>query len=388
MKKRFIDIRSTALRALVGSFALLALLAFALPQAAQAATSGGAKIYNTVKVTYMSGALASFASANVSVTVNTVAALPTVTNPTGITTVAGALVTYNFKLKSNSNGSDTYTTSSLIDAATGISVATGPSVTASVTLWGGIALGSGAGTITIPNGTQTGLTAGVPGVGSIVQIGLTNQYTVTTITPGTAASTDGSGNLVAELSTTLTLTPIGAAPAILAGSVTAGTQVGEFKANALTVTFTTGTPTVVGTDGTYATHFTITTSALPIALNYTTAPDVITTVSSPAVTITKIADKANASTGDTITYTITVTNTHATAPINTVTVIDPLPQYTNYVANSTRLNGITVFGDGATSPLIAGLLVDNNGVRGAGIVASGILPAAGVAIIIFKVTVQ
>jgi uncharacterized repeat protein (TIGR01451 family) len=120
----------------------------------------------------------------------------------------------------------------------------------------------------------------------------------------------------------------------------------------------------------------------------TTAPDVITTVSSPAVTITKIADKANASTGDTITYTITVTNTHATAPINTVTVIDPLPQYTNYVANSTRLNGITVFGDGATSPLIAGLLVDNNGVRGAGIVASGILPAAGVAIIIFKVTVQ
>jgi uncharacterized repeat protein (TIGR01451 family) len=383
MKKRFIDIRSTALRALVGSFALLALLAFALPQAAQAATSGGAKIYNTVKVTYMSGALASFAYASVSVTVNTVAALPTVTNPTGITTVAGALVTYNFKLKSNSNGSDTYTTSSLIDAATGISAATSPSVTASVTLWGGIALGSGAGTITIPNGTQTGLTAGT----STVQIGA-NTYTVTTITAGTAASTDGSGNLVAEVATTLTLTPIGAAPAILAGSVTAGTQVGEFKANALTVTFTTGTPTVVGTDGTYATHFTITTSALPIALNYTTAPDVITTVSSPAVTITKTASTPTASTGGTITYTITATNTHATVSVNNVTVIDPLPQYTNYVANSTRLNGITVFGDGATSPLIAGLLVDSNGVRTPGAVASGILPATGVATITFQVTVQ
>jgi hypothetical protein len=313
MKKRFIDIRSTALRALVGSFALLALLAFALPQAAQAATSGGAKIYNTVKVTYMSGALASFASANVSVTVNTVAALPTVTNPTGITTVAGALVTYNFKLKSNSNGSDTYTTSSLIDAATGISAATSPSVTASVTLWGGIALGSGAGTITIPNGTQTGLTAGVPGVGSIVQIGLTNQYTVTTITPGTAASTDGSGNLVAEVATTLTLTPIGAAPAILAGSVTAGTQVGEFKANALTVTFTTGTPTVVGTDGTYSTTFTFSTGALPTVLSNTTTA-VITTVTYASIvaTITKYVRNVSAPSGSGVLYTYNASNYYLT----------------------------------------------------------------------------
>jgi uncharacterized repeat protein (TIGR01451 family) len=384
MKKRFIDIRSTALRVLVGSFALLALLAFVLPQAAQAATSGGAKIYNSVKVTYMSGTTPLFASANVSVTVNTVAALPTVTNPTGITTVAGALVTYNFRVKSNSNGSDTYTTSALVDAATGISAATGPSVTASVTLWGGIALGSGLGTITIPNGTQTGLIAGT----STVQIGLTNTYTVTTITAGTAASTDGSGNLVAEVSTTLALTPIGASTPITAGSVTAGTQVGEFKAVALVVAFTTGTPSVVGVDGTYATHFTITTGALPVALNMTTAPDVITTVSSPAVTITKTADKANASTGDTITYTITVTNTHASAPVNNVTVIDPLPQYTTYVANSTRLNAITVAGDGATSPLIAGLLVDANLARVPAALATGILPAGGVATVIFKVTVQ
>ena len=383
MKKRFISIRLAVLKALAGSFMLLALLAFVLPQAAQAATSGGAKIYNTVKVTYMAGTTALFASANVSVTVNTVAALPTVTNPANQTVLAGALVTYNYNLKSNSNGSDTYTTSALVDAATGISAATGPSVTVSVTLWGGIALGSGAGTITIPNGTQTGLTAGT----SIVQIGATNQYTVTTITPGTAASTDGSGNLVAEVSTTLVLTPIGAAPAITAGSVTAGTQVGEFKATALTVTFTTGTPTVVGTDGTYATHYTITTGALPVALTYTTT-DVTTTVSSPRVTITKTSSTPTASTGGTITYTITATNSHATASVNNVVVIDSVPQYTNYVANSTRLNAITVAGDGATSPLVAGLLVDNNGSRAAGVAATGILPATGVATITFQVTVQ
>jgi uncharacterized repeat protein (TIGR01451 family) len=383
MKKRFISIRLAVLKALVGSFMLLALLAFALPQAAQAATSGGAIIYNTVKVTYMSGTATFSANAHVSVTVNTVAALPTVTNPVNQTTVAGALVTYNFRVKSNSNGSDTYTTSALVDTPTGINGPTGPSVTASVTLWGGIALGSGAGTITIPNGTQTGLTAGT----STVQIG-TNTYTVTTITPGTVASTDGSGNLVAEVSTTLALTPIVPSTAITSGSVTPGTQVGEFKANALVVTFTTGTPTLVGTDGTYDTHFTITTGALPVALTYTTTPDVRTTVVSPSVTITKTADKVNASTGDTITYTIIVTNTHATASVNNVTLIDPVPQYTTYVANSTRLNAITVAGDGATSPLVAGLLVDSNTSRVPLALATGTMPAGGVATIIFKVTVQ
>jgi uncharacterized repeat protein (TIGR01451 family) len=383
MKTRFISIRLAVLRALVGSFALLAFLAFALPPAAQAATSGGATIYNTVKVTYLSGSTALFATANVSVTVNTVAALPTVTNPVNQTVLAGALVTYNYKLKSNSNGPDTYTTSALVDTPTGVSAVTGPSVTASVTLWGGIALGSGAGTITVPFGSTAGLTAGT----STVQIGVTNTYTVTTITPGTAAHTDGSGSLVAEVSTTLTLTPIGASPAITAGSVTAGTQVGEFKTNALTVTFTTGTPTVVGTDGTYATHYTITTGALPVALNYTTI-DVTTTVSSPRVTITKTANTPTASTGGTITYTITATNNHATAQVINVIVIDPVPQYTNYVTSSTRLNGITVFGDGATSPLVAGLLVDSNGSRAPGVVATGILPALGVATITFQVTVQ
>ena len=383
MKQTFISIRLAVLRALVGSFALLAFLAFALPPAAQAATSGGATIYNTVKVTYLSGSTALFATANVSVTVNTVAALPTVTNPVNQTVLAGALVTYNYKLKSNSNGPDTYTTSALVDTPTGVSAVTGPSVTASVTLWGGIALGSGAGTITVPFGSTAGLTAGT----STVQIGVTNTYTVTTITPGTAAHTDGSGSLVAEVSTTLTLTPIGASPAITAGSVTAGTQVGEFKTNALTVTFTTGTPTVVGTDGTYATHYTITTGALPVALNYTTI-DVTTTVSSPRVTITKTANTPTASTGGTITYTITATNNHATAQVINVIVIDPVPQYTNYVTSSTRLNGITVFGDGATSPLVAGLLVDSNGSRAPGVVATGILPALGVATITFQVTVQ
>jgi uncharacterized repeat protein (TIGR01451 family) len=90
--------------------------------------------------------------------------------------------------------------------------------------------------------------------------------------------------------------------------------------------------------------------------------------------------------GQIITYTIIVTNTSSGRAIN-ATVTDPVPAYTTYVANSTRLNGITVAGDGATSPLVAGLLVDNNGSRTPGALATGILPAGGVATVTFQVKV-
>jgi uncharacterized repeat protein (TIGR01451 family) len=385
MKTLFPRSSSTAVKMIIGSMALLAFLVVARTQPAQAATSGGATIYNTVKVTYQSGTTTLFATANVSVTVNTVAALPTVTNPIDQTVAAGAPVTYTYIVKSNSNGVDTYTTSALANSPTNISAATATSVTASVSLWGGIALGSGAGTITVPFGSTTGLTAGT----STVQIGA-NTYSVTAISAGATASTDaGTGNLVAEVPATLTLAPI-SGPAITASganSVAAGTQVGEFKNTALTAALTTGTPTTAGTDGTYSTTYIITTGALPVALNLTTV-GVTTTVASPRVTITKTANTATASPGSTIIYTITVNNTHATAAANVVTVIDPVPAYTTYVSGSTRLNGITVAGDGATSPLVAGLLVDSNVSRVAGAAATGILPAGGVATIIFSVTVQ
>jgi uncharacterized repeat protein (TIGR01451 family) len=369
------------MKTFIGGLLLLAFLSIAVrPQTARASTSGGATIYNTVKVTYLSGSTSLFATANFSVTVNTVAALPTITNPANQTTVAGALVTYNYTIKSNSNGVDTYTTSGLTNTPTNISSATGPSVTPSVQLWGGIALGSGTNTITVPFGTITGLTAN----SSTVQI-LTSTYTVTTITPGAAAYTNASGNLVAEVSTTLTLALI-SGTAITPGSVAPGTQVGEFK-NTLTESFTTGTPTTIGTDGSYATHFAIS-SVLTPAVTLPTV-DVITTVSSPSVTITKTASPAGTvSPGSTITYTITVRNTHATASVSNVLVIDPVPTYTTYVANSTLLNAISVAGDGPTCPLVAGIAVDSNGSRAPAAVATGLLPAAGVAIITFQVKVQ
>lgn len=381
--KKSVPQYATYRRILAVALVLAALIGLGFSGSASAATtSGQATIYNTVKVTYTSGTGPTrTASASYSVTVNTIPTAPTVSNPSGVTVIAGGAVSYVYIVKSNSNGYDTYTTSALTNAATNVAAAGSPTVSGSVSLWGGIALGSGAGTITVPYGTTSTLTAGV----STVQIG-GNQYTVTTITPGSAASTDGSGNLVPEVPTTLTLTPIGASTAITAGSVAAGTQVGEFKASALTVAFTAGSPTTDGTDGTYSTTFSISTTATTVVTMTTTG--VTTTVSSPHLTISKTADKSSAKPGDTITYTITVTNTHLTASASSVTVIDQVPAYTTYVASSTRLNGITVAGDGATSPLAAGILVDSNGSRTAGTVATGILPALGVATVTFQVTVN
>jgi len=355
------------------------------PATASANTSGGATIYNTVKVNYTSGSTTLFATANVSVTVATVATNPTVTNPADQTVTSGTAVSYNYELKSNSNGPETFTTAALTNTPANIPAATGTSVTASVSLWGGITVGSAAGTISIPYGTTTGLTDGT----SIIQIGATNRYLVAAggIVPGSAASTDGAGNLVAEVPATLTLTPLLGAPPITA-ALGAGVQVGEYKTAALTAALTAGNPTTAGTNGTYSTTYTLSTTTDP-AVNLTTAA-VITTVSSPRVTIAKTVNpNSGVKPGDTLTYTITVTNTHATAAATSVTVIDPVPAYTTYVANSTRLNTKTVASDGAASPLIAGILVDSDvPPRTAGDVSTGILPPLGVATITFQVTVN
>ena len=108
----------------------------------------------------------------------------------------------------------------------------------------------------------------------------------------------------------------------------------------------------------------------------------------PNLTIVKSASPSpSVNPGQTVTYTILVTNTGAGNAIHTV-VTDAVPQYTTYVANSTRLNGITVAGDGTTLPLIGGLLIDNNSSRSPGVAATGILPAGSSATIIFQVTVN
>jgi uncharacterized repeat protein (TIGR01451 family) len=105
------------------------------------------------------------------------------------------------------------------------------------------------------------------------------------------------------------------------------------------------------------------------------------------LTIVKSANPTpSVTSGQVITYTMIVTNTSDGRATNSI-VTDPVPTYTTYVANSTRLNGITVAGDGATSPMIAGLLIDNNNSRTPGAAATGVMPAGATATITFQVTV-
>ena len=136
---------------------------------------------------------------------------------------------------------------------------------------------------------------------------------------------------------------------------------------------------------------TVLTSTATLAGNTSEFSGNVTVTGVATLTVVKSADKSSVVPGNTITYTITITNTGAGTATNVVAT-DPVPTYTTYVANSTRLNGITVAGDGVTSPLIAGLLIDDNASRGAGVVATGILPphsgSVGVATVIFKVTVN
>ena len=99
--------------------------------------------------------------------------------------------------------------------------------------------------------------------------------------------------------------------------------------------------------------------------------------------------------GDTLTYTMTVTNGSTTGSVSNVTVIDPVPDYTTYVAASTTLNGIAVTDNAGASWLVAGLTVDDVVARGAGTVGSGVLQAhsgtpatAGIAVIVYQVKVN
>lgn len=394
-------------RTILTAALLIATVAIAFPITSYASTSANATIFNQVEVSYTSGSTTVTAKADATVTVATLAAAPTVTvDTTAQSTTAGSDVTYTYTVRSNSNGPDTYTFSAPASADTDIT-ASSDTTPAAVTLWGGIVLSSGGGVINLPGGSTTGLADN-----DTVELtvgGATHRYTVTINEAGNGAS-DGVPELLAEVA----LAPIGTATAITAANVTAGTQVGEYQTT--TMVQTAGTPDAAGTDGTHVTTQTLTTTATDItdtAVTYTTIVGdgnvVTTTVSSPAVTITKAADVASAKPGETITYTVTVTNTHATAAATSVTVTDALPAYTTMV--STGTGGVNF----ATAKLNAAAAVDitkavdteNAGVAsgsfdgsainfylGAGQVGSGAgttggtLAAGDVVVLTYKVTVN
>lgn len=396
-----------------GVSVLALVAAMGVAQQASANTAGGATIHNVATLSYSGGAPV---KAAVSVAVQTVAALPTVVKLTADQTVpAYSNADYTFTITSNSNGSDNYaltlsSTDSNTAAPPGMSFLLNGSPVSSITLGASVtSAASGAGVIYIPAGSQNNLS-----VNDVVLVG-GNLYTITAVSIGTPASTNTTtGVTTPETPSSLSLTPVGSSPAITAGSVPVGTQVGERVT--LTERVTASAPATPA-PATHTVSFTAVTSASDLTgatLTYSSTADgknTITTVVPATTSLSKLVRNVSRATGnalatgpatcngntyfttgvtskpgDTLEYCLLATVTSAaSAPLTSAVITDDVPPYTNYVPNSTSLNGTPKSDVSGTSPLAT----SNSGmqVNGPGD-AAGTISIGKSATVLFQVTVQ
>ena len=366
--------KTTRIREIIlSTFVLMALIAFS-SASAFASTASNAIIRNTVTVAYndTDGTAQTPETAWAEVTVNLRAATPTLSKPDDRSTDPATAAIYSYTITSNANGPDTYNLSAVITNETGIntsSISILPTpdtiLGASTVATAGSILATGTTVIVVPaddapGGPVNGITAGS-----------------TVVINGEIFTVDSVDDDNGGTSGTSTITVNGN------GTVTAiayGDQIGEQGILLLTVT-----PGTVTTNSPPPTITVVTTIWGSNSVNVT--DETITTIDVADLSVVKVADVTSAAPGETITYTITVTN-NGNSNATAATVTDPVPQFTSYVASSTRLNGITVVGDGSASPLVGGLLVDDNAGRGAGVAATGIIPHLGVATVTFQVTID
>lgn len=378
----------------------LVIAALFLAPSVMAATGGGAVIHNAVTANFAGGSV----TASVNVSVATLAAAPQISvDTTAQTVVATSTATYNYTLVNSSNGVDTFSiTASSVDV--GMAGAPGLDVNATATPSSNFTLGASiaslasdaSGNIYIPAGSESGLNTG----DEIVISGL-GSYTVATLIPGTAASTTGSVT-TPEISTQMTVTPIGASPPVGAGTVAVGTQLGERAV--FPVVVTANTPSVAGVDGTHTVNLSGSTSATDATnavVNYTTSAgngnETVTTVTSAAVSLIKEVRNITTGTafaisgttlqsGDTLEYRITATPVAGAGNLLNSLVVDEVPNNTTYISGSTTLNaGAVADGAGSTLPTTAangGLQI--NSPSG----AAGVLVDGESAVLIFRVTVD
>lgn len=400
------------LRQGTGMLALVAALGMA--QQAMANTAGGATIHNVATLSYSGGGAP--VKAAVSVAVQTVAALPTVVKSTADQTVpAYSNADYTFTVTSNSNGSDNYaltlsSTDSNTAASPGLSFLLAGSPVSSLTLGASVtSVASGAGVIYIPAGSQTNLS-----VNDVVSVG-GNLYTVTAVSVGTPASTNTvTGVTTPETPSSLTLSPVGGAPAITAGSVPAGTQVGE---QVTLVQRVVASAPATPAPATHTVSFTAATTATDLTgatLTYnstTDGKDTVTTVVPATTNLAKVVRNLSRPTGnalatgpatcngntyytsgvtskpgDTLEYCLLATvAVGASGPLSGAVITDDVPAFTTYVPNSTSLNGTPVADEGGTTPLAtsnAGMDVNGPGD------AAGVIAVGKTATVVLQVTVQ
>jgi hypothetical protein len=346
MKKTFINIRLAALRALVGSFALLALLAFVLPQAAQANMAANTQIKNAAQLSYFDGATTQTANASVTVTVALVpSAAIDVAGPNQTTEYAGVntQLSNTFTVTATANGLDSYTLTPTLGGGgineTGASVSlTSPSSP--------VSLGA---TVTLANCTTTTLYVPSDGTadstvngisaGTVVVIG-SDTRTVTSVT-------DPGGSGIA----TIVLPALSIAPAagvlvaqqvvvtVLAksGTITASGQ-SIVITKTLTVASTTD-PTKTTTSGAVTDTYTSGLATFAKYVRNVTNPIVGGGATTSYGGNTYYTTGVTAKPSEVLEYIVTVTNS-GTGNISSCVVTDTIPvNYANF--NTTPYSGST-----------------------------------------------
>lgn len=327
------------------------------PTASHALTAAGTVITNTATVSW-SGAPALLPTASATVTVLLLPSAPTVayvsTNPFGAAvagtgTGAASPVAITYTVTSTANGGDDYTLnlSSAQSANLGAPTFAGTNPGAITDLGASMAL----------NGVANSNTVVIPGL--LADHGLDALETV--IIGGTPYTI--SNAVPAGGNTTLTLS----------GNVTMAAGDPIYERRTLVFDMTTGTFTAPGGEETHTLTLDATSDTAPNPAGTVTAPVVY--VERATLTIAKTANPLTGKPGDTITYTITVTNTGASDAVN-VTITDATPAFTTYVGGS----GSYSVDGGAPVAIADGAL--------AGGVNIGTLAATKVAVVTFQVTIN
>lgn len=392
-------------------------MAFALPLAllsfgsvAQANTAANTTITNTASLTYTG--LTTPISASVDFTVGLVPSAPTVTGPTANTVAVGQSSTMTFSVTATANGPEAYNLTSTAVTPNNI---TGSSANTAVTF------NQGAGNITqVTLGATTIATAVTAGdtLFTVPSDGYANA-SVNGIVAGDTLVVDGYTYTVASVVDNATGTStINLTAAVSAAAATSLNTVSGVLGNGIGVliaeqqSFNTVLPNV-GT--------TVTNPANPISVvttvqaDSTTAPGTAGTANGTTnvvqVTFAKYVrnvttptaingnevllnalnyyptGNVSAAPGDTMEYALVITTPASGGIAGGAALTDTVPAFTSYVANSTRLNGITVAGDGAALP-ITSMAIDDNLARAPAAVASGVIAAGTQVIVTFQVTVN
>lgn len=398
----------------MGTLALVSSLFAANNALAAVGTAGGATIHNYATLTYTAGAGSATIKAAVNVSVQTVAAEPAVVKGTADQTVPSyGTANYSYTITSTSNGRDSFAlalssadvntagapgTSFLLNGTPVTSIQLGASVTSQA---------SAGGFLYIPAGSEVGLT-----VGSTIKVGAT-LFTITAVTPGTAASTDTTtGVHTNEVPSRLTVTHVVGGTPVADGEVAAGTQIGQ-QVTLIERVVASAPATPSGTT-THTVSFTATTTATDLAgavVVYSSATNSTNTVTTVIIASTSLSKSVRnvsrpsgntagsgsvdcdgttfyslgvvSKPGDTLEYCLKASVATGQPALAGAALQDDVPPYTVYQANTTKLNNAPLTDATAgVLPLAAGLPV--NSPTG----AAGEIKPGESAVVVFQVKVD